>query len=233
MASHQPGPCCAQGFKHEGKPTGQIQDIDGTQVYFALPKGDVKPDQAILYITDIMGIYNNSQLLADAFAANGYLTIIPDLFAGKPWKLNAGFEGLMDWIKGYSTDVVDPIIASAIKYLREKKGIKKIAAVGYCFGGKYVCRFLKEGQIDVGYTAHPSFVDPEELAGIETDTIFPSEKRHESEEILQKTGLPYQINLFSGVEHGFAVRGDLDSRPVTFAREQAFTQAATWIKWHL
>jgi hypothetical protein len=34
------------------------------------------------------------------------------------------------------------------------------------FGGKYVCRWLKEGKLDVGYTAHPSFVDKEELEGI-------------------------------------------------------------------
>jgi hypothetical protein len=29
-----------------------------------------------------------------------------------------------------------------------------------------VCRWLKEGKLDVGYTAHPSFVDKEELEGI-------------------------------------------------------------------
>lgn len=34
------------------------------------------------------------------------------------------------------------------------------------FGGKYVCRWLKEGNLDVGFTAHPSFVSVEELEGI-------------------------------------------------------------------
>lgn len=34
--------------------------------------------------------------------------------------------------------------------------------------GKYVVRWLKKGdvQVDVGYVAHPSFVEPNELAGI-------------------------------------------------------------------
>lgn len=68
-------------------------------------------------------------------------------------------------------------------------------------------RHYKDG-IKVGYVAHPSFVDEDELAAItgplsisaaETDQIFPTEKRHKSEEILQKVGQPYQINLFSGV----------------------------------
>ena len=85
--------------------------------------------------------------------------------------------------------------------------------------------------------AHPSFVEEDELAAItgpfaisaaETDTIFPAEKRHKSEEILKAAGVPYQINLFSGVEHGFAVRGDPNVKISRFAREQAFLQAVTW-----
>lgn len=97
-------------------------------------------------------------------------------------------------------------------------------------------RHYKSG-IDVGYAAHPSFVEEEELAAIggpyaisaaETDSIFPAEKRHKSEEILAKTGKPYQINLFYGVDHGFAVRGDMKVRATRFAKEQAFQQAITW-----
>lgn len=90
--------------------------------------------------------------------------------------------------------------------------------------------------------AHPSFVDEDELEAItgplaisaaETDSIFPAEKRHRSEEILKKTGQPYQINLFSGVEHGFAVRGDPSKKQERFAREQAFLQAVTWFNEYL
>lgn len=85
--------------------------------------------------------------------------------------------------------------------------------------------------------AHPSFVSDDELASItgplsisaaETDAIFPADLRHKSEVILQKTGHPYQINLFSGVDHGFAVRGSEDSKVEKFAKEQAFLQAVIW-----
>lgn len=31
---------------------------------------------------------------------------------------------------------------------------------------QYVCRFLKPGKLDVGYTAHPSFVTEEELGAV-------------------------------------------------------------------
>jgi dienelactone hydrolase len=85
--------------------------------------------------------------------------------------------------------------------------------------------------------AHPSFVEEEELAAItgplsiaaaETDSIFTAEKRHKSEVILKETGHPYQINLYSGVVHGFSVRCDTSKPIEKFAKEQAFYQAVAW-----
>nr|KMM71168.1 dienelactone hydrolase family protein [Coccidioides posadasii RMSCC 3488] len=245
MASNPPQECCGRGFKHEGNPAGEIKEINGkckvlssvrqSPNLLLLSRRNQNPDHAILYLSDIMGIYSNSQLLADSLASQGYLVMMPDFFRGEPWTLNSDMSKLMGWD-------IDPIVEAAVKYLREEKGYKKIAAVGYCFGAKYVCRFMKQGKIDVGFIAHPSFVTDEELAGItgplsiaaaETDRVFPTELRHKSEEILKKTGLPYQINLFSGVEHGFAARADLSQRQAVFARDQAFNQAVTWFKWHL
>ncbi|KAJ0268518.1 hypothetical protein Brms1b_012823 [Colletotrichum noveboracense] len=124
----------------------------------------------------------------------------------------------------HTTETIDPIVQAAIKYLKGM-GIEKIGAAGYCFGAK------------CGFIAHPSFVDSDELAAItgplsiaaaEFDDIFPAEKRHESEAILAKTGKDYQINLFSGVSHGFSVRGDVKDEKQRFAKEQAFYQAITW-----
>ncbi len=69
---------------------------------------------------------------------------------------------------------------------------------------------------------------PLSIAAAETDAIFPPEKRHASEEILKKAGHPYQINLYSGVAHGFAVRGDMSKKIERYAKEQAFYQALQW-----
>lgn len=68
---------------------------------------------------------------------------------------------------------------------------------------------------------------------LETDSIFPAPKRHESEAILSKTGQPYQISLFSGVEHGFAVRADISKPDLRFAKEGAFYQAVSWFNQYL
>jgi dienelactone hydrolase len=90
-------------------------------------------------------------------------------------------------------------------------------------------------------TAH-SFVQEEELSKItgpfsiaaaETDEIFPAEKRHISETILVETKQPYQINLYSGVTHGFSVRCDVSNKIEKYAKEQAFLQAVFWFNEHL
>ncbi|KLJ10928.1 esterase/lipase [Blastomyces silverae] len=249
MASHPPGACCTRGFKHEGTASGEIMKIGDIETYISHPPASTttatKPEKAIIFFTDLLGIVDNAKFVADDFASRGYLVVMPDLFRGNAPTMNEVMAGLdiMAFLKDYTPETVDPIGAATIKYVRETLGIKRVGSVGYCFGAKYATRFMKEGGgIDVGYVAHPSFVTPEELQAIkgpyaisaaETDTIFPSNLRHESEEILSKVGFPWQINLFSGVEHGFAVRGDLSNKEVKFAKEQAFIQAATWLDVHL
>jgi dienelactone hydrolase len=83
---------------------------------------------------------------------------------------------------------------------------------------------------------HIRFVDEEELSSItgplsiaaaEVDEIFPTEKRHKSEEILAKSKLPYQINLYSGVVHGFSVRCDVSKKQEKFAKVRVFLKIST------
>jgi len=251
MASNPPSTCCTVGVKHDGTPTGKPLKIGNIEAYVAEPSGKtIHKDTAILFLPDVIGIWQNSKLMADQYAANGYYTLIPDLFNGDPLSLNrpADFD-LMSWLtKGsdgknpHTYDAVDPIVEKSIKYLQEQD-FKKIGAVGYCFGAKYVARFMAAGKgISVGFVAHPSFIEEDELLAItgpfsiaaaETDQIFPTEKRHRSEELLVQTKQPYQINLYSGVAHGFSVRCDTSKKIEKYAKEQAFLQAVAWFDEHL
>ena len=167
-------------------------------------------------------------------------------FEGDPIPLNrpADFD-LMAWLqksgpqgKGHGPGQVDPVVEAVIKEMKSNLGVQKIGSVGYCFGAKYVARFSAEGKgIDVGCMAHPSFVDADEvkamraplsIAAAETDQIFPAEKRRETEDILKDHDIPYQICLYSDVEHGFAVRADTSNRRTKFAKEAAFLQHVQW-----
>jgi dienelactone hydrolase len=68
---------------------------------------------------------------------------------------------------------------------------------------------------------------------LEIDSIFTREKRMESEKILAELGIGWQISLYGGVEHGFAVKGDLTKKHIKFATDQAFEQAIAWFKFWL
>ncbi|RDW69840.1 hypothetical protein BP6252_08860 [Coleophoma cylindrospora] len=243
MASNPPAKCCTEGVRHDGEPTGSLIKLGNIDAYIAEPKGKVHEKKAIVFLPDVISIWQNTKLMADQFAANGYFTIMPDMFRGDALALDrpADFD-FMAWISNHTVSHIEPTVDVALNYLKEK-GYTKIGSVGYCFGAKYTIRYMAKGRgVDVGYVAHPSFVDEEELramtgplsiAAAETDEIFPAEKRHQSEVILAETKLPYQINLYSGVVHGFSIRCDPSVKLEKFAKEQAFLQAIAWFDEYL
>jgi dienelactone hydrolase len=255
LTSKPPAACCSTGHEHTGTPTGTLIQLPNTTIsaYVAKPPSTATahPTKAILFVPDILGLHKNNQLLADRFASEGnYLTLLVDPFNGDPFPLTKPFAILspnddltQDWV-AHGTDgknphtikEIDPIVKSAITYLRST-GITRIGAVGYCVGVKYFIRFLDAGKdkIDVGFGAHPSYVTDEELwaargplsiaAAGERDLIFTDELRRHTEEILRKKGEIWSITLYSGVAHGFAVRGDPEGVEDRWAMDEAFKQA--------
>ncbi|KAF4458700.1 dienelactone hydrolase [Fusarium albosuccineum] len=249
MTSNAPDRCCTVGSIHEGNPEGKLIRINGKiGAYLATPVGGASPPPAVLYLADNIGIWRNSKLMADAFASHGYVCLVLDLFDGDPAPLNAPEDfDVPKWLthgssgKNPHTDnEIDPIVAAGIDYLRHM-GIVNIASAGYCLGAKYAIRHFAAG-IKCSFLAHPSFVGAEDLATVpgpvsiaaaEHDDIFTVDQRHASEKALASSGQDFQINLFSGVHHGFAVRGDLNDKKQLFAKEQAFRQAVSWFERYL
>jgi dienelactone hydrolase len=137
------------------------------------------------------------------------------------------------------------LINEGIKYL-QREHCKKIGAVGYCTGATWVLNFLHPifgvETVHAGFIAHPAGVTtkmleevtfPLSIASADEDEVQLQKDRRETEDILLKNGFPYQMNLYSHVHHGFAVRRAVTTKAEIYAKKQAFIQAVTWFEEHL
>lgn len=232
MASNPPGACCVQTNFHEGTPLGTHKEIFGLDTYTVGESSKV-----IVILTDIYGHkYNNVLLVADAISKEGYKVLIPDILKGDPI---VSFDELQAWLPKHTPEITAPIVNGFLKKVKEELKPTFLGSIGYCYGAKYVIQNLSSsGFLDAGAVAHPSFVSIEEVKEIkrplvisaaETDSIFPPELRHQTEDELAKlNGVRYQVDLFSGVTHGFAVRGDINNPIVKYAKEKALLDQLTF-----
>lgn len=226
MASNPPGKCCAEGNYHEGTPIGTHNEIFGLPTYTT---GDSSSKNIIVILTDIHGNkFNNVLLIADEIAKNGYKVLIPDILKNDPIKPG---DDLSKWLTNHTAEITTPIVDSFLKLVREELKPTFLGGIGYCFGAKYAVQNLSStGFLDSAAIAHPSFVSIEEVKAIkrpiiisaaETDPVFTPELRHQSEDELAKLeGVRYQVDLFSGVAHGYAVKGDIADPIVRYAKEK-------------
>lgn len=120
-----------------------IEDKFEAYISTATPSNVLHKNCGILYLPDVLGIWQNSKLIADNFAAKGYTCMVLDIYNGDALKLNKmknlDFprwvkEGL-DGSSPHTPDFVDPIVLAGIKKMKDL-GFERIGAVGYCFGAK-------------------------------------------------------------------------------------------------
>jgi dienelactone hydrolase len=156
--------------RNAGVPVGRMLNVSGIDMYVSYPPGANTSTKALLFVTDIFGVpLLQNQLLADSLAANDYLVVMPDLFRGDAISVERQEAGanLTEWRALHPTPDIDRIINTTIGYMRSQMAVQRIGGLGYCFGGKYVPRFLTaSGGLDLGYIAHPSSLTEQEIGAM-------------------------------------------------------------------
>jgi carboxymethylenebutenolidase len=107
----------------------------GTTAYVARPKG--KPKGGLVVVQEIFGVNRHMRRVADGFAADGYVAIVPALFDRIRPGIELGYaEGDIATgrdLKGASlTDAALLDIAAARDAIKQSG---KLGVVGYCWGG--------------------------------------------------------------------------------------------------
>ncbi|KAI1492806.1 alpha/beta-hydrolase [Biscogniauxia mediterranea] len=245
-----PGACCLEGTLHSGEPRGISTSLAGVETYVCAPAARANGN-IVLYFPDVWGFCANAFLVMDGFADAGYLVVGLDYFRGDPvWKhrksrhdnTNPDFD-YEAWKRKHVAfaDVKVPEWVSAVK-ARYGKPDTKYACVGYCFGAPYVCNELAGTTCAVGAVAHPAFLAEHHFQGLnkplflscsEVDHTFPMEYRNRAISILTENKKQYHLQLFSGVEHGFALRGDMNNPYERWVKYQSLKGIIAWFDFWL
>lgn len=132
----------------------RTSDGFGTTAYVARPKGKAKG--ALVVIQEIFGVNGHMRGVADGFARDGYLAIVPALFDRIRPGIELGYADA-DIKRGIELKQASPTDAALIDIAAARDAVKsagKVGVVGYCWGGFLTwvaCTRLKGFSAGVSY----------------------------------------------------------------------------------
>ncbi len=192
--------------------TRNNETFDG---YLASPSGD-QPAPSILLITAIFGIDDEMKALSDAYANDGFLVSVPDIF----WRVMPGPTADME--KAFDRyGKFDPVqgmldIEDLIKDLKARPRCNgKVAVLGYCFGGRYAHLAAARLGVDAAGAFHGTAIGEhlDETAKVECpvsfhfgdqDTVVPMDEV----EAIRKSYASHanaEIAVYEGATHNFSM----------------------------
>ncbi|KAG5637607.1 hypothetical protein H0H81_003999 [Sphagnurus paluster] len=219
-----PGDCCFKGVKHTGTAVGRSIEIAGVPTYVSEPPSQPidTPRKIILFLSDVFGpFFLNNQLIQDYFAEH------EEGFDRAAWIKNMREKAVQvfpDWLQG-----VRGSYGSDVQYF----------SVGYCFGAPFALELATTDNVAAAAFAHPALLNEDHFTNItkplllscaEVDRTFPLDSRRRAEDLLVAAKATYLIQVFSGVSHGFATRGDPDVEHERWAKEESARSIVGWFK---
>lgn len=122
--------------------------------YLTQPAGEEKLP-GILVITSIFGIDEEMKALTDAFADDGFLVSVPDIF----WRTMPGpvadFETALGRMQTFDFDQGVKDVEDLINDLRAHPRCNgKVAVLGFCFGGRYALVSAARFGVDAAASYH-------------------------------------------------------------------------------
>jgi len=130
--------------------------------YFALPQ---KPNGAgIILGIAIWGINSDMRAIADGYADQGFAVVVPNLFWRKTDSDGADydpakFETVVHLaVTGSDAESMDDMRRAKAELVR-RTGCKKVAAIGWCYGGRIACLESVNTTYDLCVGIYPTYID--------------------------------------------------------------------------
>ena len=204
---------------HAGEPVDYTVDGETYEGYLAEATRDSKG--LVLIMHDWGGLDGYEQTRAEMIADAGYDAFAIDLYGkgNRPDTTDARKEqvGLL-----YNDrEMMRARILGGIEQAREVSGETDVIVMGYCFGGGATLELARsgEGENIAGYaTFHGSLDAPEGADYSATsapvlimhggaDTGIPNALAAEAADMMEKAGITYEVQIYSGAPHAWTVFG--------------------------
>lgn len=125
---------------------------DSFGAYLALPKSGKGP--AVIIIQEIFGVNSHIRSVADQYAQDGYIALAPDVFWRTQPRVELTYDGAdrekgIELMQKTKVDLAVADIglsAAALRAMPEVTG--KVAAIGFCFGGRLAYLAAAQGSLD-------------------------------------------------------------------------------------
>ncbi|MBC7394122.1 MAG: dienelactone hydrolase family protein [Variovorax sp.] len=189
--------------------------------YLALPAGGSGP--GLVLAQEIFGINSTMRDVADYYAEEGYVVLVPDIFWRQEPNVELGYTEA-DWqrafgyFQGFDEAKGMQDIQTAISTLRARAEVTgKVGVLGFCLGGKlaYLAACRTDADVAVGYYGvgidaalgeADSIKSPLVLHIAELDKFCPPEARDKIVQTLK--GRPnIALHVYPGMDHAFARLG--------------------------
>lgn len=223
----------------------------------ATPAIAVAPRAAVILATDIYGFeLPNTRLWADRLAAKtGLLVVVPDFFGGD-WLTDATRSTIGEWRTRHPKARVLGDFDAAAEWVRATyPSVKRLGAVGFCWGGGYAV-FVAGGpapKVDAAVGYHVSSITPADVDAIavpvslqQSDPKLDNSVNATLFAYIEKSfaskrsagaggagGLDLEARAFPGMPHGFALRGNMSDPEWLAASNAAFDNGAAFLAKHL
>lgn len=211
-----------------------------TSGYLSIPDGD-GPFPAIVAIQEWWGLVGHIKDVADRFAAQGFVTLAPDLYHGESaTEPDEARKLAMALDRGRA---IDEIVAAA-KYLKSFDRIspKKVGVVGWCMGGGLaLSAAAHSAEIDAVVCFYGRPLEAADTAKLrvpvlglygELDGGIPQSIVQTFDKELEKAGTPHYIHTYTGAQHAFFNDGRAHSYHPE-ASADAWGRTLAWFRQHL
>ncbi|MEQ1884084.1 MAG: dienelactone hydrolase family protein [Bryobacteraceae bacterium] len=202
-----------------------IAVADGTTMRGYLAKPEGSPRAAIIVYQEIFGVNSHIRDVTERFAKEGYLALAPELFHRSAPGFDVGYtEADMGpafaQMGAMTQEGIEADVKASVAWLRENAKGLKIAATGYCMGGRTAClsAILEPLACAISYYGggiHPNQFNPgimERLKGLQAPVLFfwagkdhfiPAKDVEAINAELRANGKTFVATEFSDSDHGF------------------------------